>query len=1058
DIIAPSEGAPGVNGSALTLSWQPSAGSGSYDVYLGAANPPPQVAAGIAQTSYVTATVDSNLFWFVVAHAACDSTKTATTPIHSFSTSGSHTCGAAGTITLSAPASGASNVSTSPDLTWTVSGTEVPDAFDVYFGASSTPPLLRADLPRDARSVSVPSLDAATTYFWRVVGKGVCFPGGSTSTAVSSFTTRSACTAPGATQIIFAPATVSAGATYSIVWSIAPGLDADGGYLVERSTSASFAQIIDSQVTSSTAASFLAITAGSYFHRVRALPSCDASKSGPVSDARSVNSIVAQPNIIFTVQPTAVVTSLGERIEDRRGSFTLENIGSTPAQIIVGQSELPGSKPFFSIAEGGAFVTLAPRTPRTFTIDYSGPRNDVAGSYEGVIFAVGVTQQLAVTPYAFVNLKVGGGPAVAPQFVVANTPTEYAAFPGFSGDDDSNRPPLEVTIRNPGGTPMELGAEIGPDVWLVPENGWNSQPLAAGASRSVKLFTRRPFAATGSPLPRYTYFTVRTRDGATARLLVQDNDRVSVSTGRATSLDVAARSFIVPEAVSQTVAGVRFVTRLRLTNSGGDSVQVELIFTPTGADGFDPSLVKRAVVVVPPNDVVTLTDPLIQVFGAEDGALGQIEARIPRERLGLIAVSASTVSLAGGSTTVIPVVSRGEGARIGAPHVIFIPLPGPMTLTVAETSGIDHASIRIVTTDSNGQSTISQDIARYGMRRISLGAVSRIDINVDGGGGAVIALATLTTGSSTATVLSRPLNERIAGASLAGAFWKRAAPNDTVSVTTVVPVIAGTSSSGSAPTYKTALSLVAPAGAAATFNLSLYPGSGAQPLNQAVQVPTGVSVVFKDALHDLFNVNAPTDGNLFVQGPPGSKVYAVLQTTPPGGSAAPTSFIPLPTTLSEAVTSAASSSQRPLSLDGLEQSVDPSRGTRWMLLLNEVGGASGVINVRLYEAGNRSRPIAEKDYSVSANQQLKLDTIFDNLGLASADRKKDRTNVEVVVTASSGTARVAATAVSVDNKTGDTKMVALVPAVGSGNANVSFTSPVVPQSPPAPPRRRGVRH
>jgi len=187
-------------------------------------------------------------------------------------------------------------------------------------------------------------------------------------------------------------------------------------------------------------------------------------------------------------------------------------------------------------------------------------------------------------------------------------------------------------------------------------------------------------------------------------------------------------------------------------------------------------------------------------------------------------------------------------------------------------------------------------------------------------------------------------------------------------------------------------------------------------------------------------------------------VYAVLQTTPPGGSAAPTSFIPLPTTLSEAVTSAASSSQRPLSLDGLEQSVDPSRGSRWMLLLNEVGGASGVINVRLYEAGNRSRPIAEKDYSVSAKQQLKLDTIFDNLGLASADRKKDRTNVEVVVTASSGSARVAATAVSVDNKTGDTKMVALVPAVGSGNANVSFTSPVVPQSPPAQPRRRGVRH
>src|SRR5205807_1033775 len=156
------------------------------------------------------------------------------------------------------------------------------------------------------------------------------------------------------------------------------------------------------------------------------------------SDPKGVNSVVAQPNIIFTVQPTAVVTTLGEKIEDRRGSFTLENIGATPAQIIVGQSELPGSKPFFSIAEGGAFITLQPRVPRTLTIQYSGPRNDVDASYQGVIFAVGVTQQLAVTPYAFVNLKIGGTAASAPQFVIDGAPSDYVAFPGFSGDDDTN--------------------------------------------------------------------------------------------------------------------------------------------------------------------------------------------------------------------------------------------------------------------------------------------------------------------------------------------------------------------------------------------------------------------------------------------------------------------------------------------------------------------------------------------------------------------------------------------------------------------------------------------
>src|SRR5439155_13717531 len=143
--------------------------------------------------------------------------------------------------------------------------------------------------------------------------------------------------------------------------------------------------------------------------------------------------------------------------------------------------------------------------------------------------------------------------------------------------------------------------------------------------------------------------------------------------GRTTSLDVAARSFIVPDAVN----------RLRLTNTGTDAVQSELIFTPSGADGFDATAVKRAIVIVPPNDVVTFTDPVTQLFAAPSGTLGQIEVRLPRERLGLIAVTAS-----------VPVVARSQGARIANPHVIYM-LSGATNLTLAETSGLDHASVRV---------------------------------------------------------------------------------------------------------------------------------------------------------------------------------------------------------------------------------------------------------------------------------------------------------------------------------------------------------------------------
>ncbi len=568
DTIAPADGAQNIDAPTLRLSWQAAAGAGTYDLYFGPTNPPPLLASGIQQTSYAPVAI-AHAYWFVVAHAACDPARTSATAIRSFNTNLTGGCASIPTVSLTSPATGASDVPASVDLQWSVSGGDV-DTFDVYFGTSSDPPLLRGNVAGNARSLSLSQLTAGTTYYWRLVARSACFAGGTATTPVFSFTTHADCTTPGATTILFAPAIVSAGATYTIVWSAASGLDANGGYLIERSTSASFNAVLDLQVSSSTAASFVANSPGTYYHRVRALPGCDPSLAGPVSAPASVSSVNAPANIIFTVPPQALVTSLGDRIEDHNGSFTIENIGSAPAQIIVGQSELPGSRPFFSIVEGGAFVTLQPRVPRTFTIQYSGPPNDTAASYQGVIFAVGVTLPLPVTPYAFVNLKVGGGPAAVPEFIVDGAAAEYAAFPGFSGDDDSNRPAREISIRNAGTTPMELAAEIGPEVWLVPENGWNAQPLAAGSTRTVKLFTRRPFAPSGSPLPRYTYFTVRTKDGASARLLVQDNDKLTVTGGRPTALEVGARSFIVPDAVN----------RLRLTNNGGDAVQAEMIFTP----------------------------------------------------------------------------------------------------------------------------------------------------------------------------------------------------------------------------------------------------------------------------------------------------------------------------------------------------------------------------------------------------------------------------------------------------------------------------------------------
>ncbi|HEV2721448.1 MAG TPA: hypothetical protein VG323_15610 [Thermoanaerobaculia bacterium] len=1060
DVVTPLEGATGLS-TNVHLAWQPSAGSSTYDVYLGATSPPPLLASALTATSFDTR-ASGHVFWLVVAHAACNAATTATTPLHSFdAATGCLT--SPPSITTSSPANGASGVATALDLIWTAGAF---DSFDVYFGTTNPPPLLRTGLPSSASSQHLDSLSAGTTYYWRVVGNSACAAGGQLSTAVASFATQSACGTPGATTFTFVPPSVSAGATYAIVWAPAAGLDAEGGYLVERSASPSFSSA-EAQITSTTAASFLATAPGTYYHRVRAVAGCDATHTGAPTDVKSVTVTSAPPNVIFSVPPSARITNLGEKLEDGTGSFTIENIGSDAVQVFVGRQELGGSRPFFNIVEDAAFVTLQPRTPRTFTISYSGPPNNVAGSYQGVIFVAATGKGLASTPYAFVNLKVGGGAAAKPQFLVGGAPSEYAVFPGFGGDD-ADRPPLTITIRNPGTTPMELGAEIAPEVWLAPEAGWNTAPLDPGASRDVRLFTRRALAPNGSPLPRYTYFTVRTKDGQSARLLVQDNDRVAVSAGRATALDVGARSFIVPEVVSRTSPrGNRVTSRITLSNVGGDAVQTELIFTPAGRDGFDAGAVKRTSVVVPPNDVLTLTDPLVQLFGATPPASGQVEVRIPPERLGLVAVRASIVVLGGGAGGFgTPVVTRGNGARAGAPHTIDLLLSSPASVALTETSGRDAATVRVVSFDANGNATATttQQLARYSNTRIDNVSASRVEIDVDSGGGAVIGLATIANaaGEAGATVLSHPANATNGAAAIfRAAAMVPGADDATPSITTVVPILGQSTSSGSAPSYTTSLAFIAAVAAGGDFKATFRDaGSSATNIVKTVTVGAGATKMYNDVLKELFGVT-PVAGTVFVQSPPGGKVAAaLLSSTSPSATPSPSSFLNLPTNLGEALTCASGAAKRPLYYDGLDQSTDPSRGSRWLLVLNEVSGSTGFVNVKLYEAANRTSPIADKDLGVKAYQQITLDTVFSALGLDAPDRRKDRTNVQVVVTATAGNATVAATVVAIDNASGDTKTFPLVPAVGSGTPNISFTAPVLTQPPSTapPPRRRAAKH
>jgi hypothetical protein len=98
-----------------------------------------------------------------------------------------------------------------------------------------------------------------------------------------------------------------------------------------------------------------------------------------------------------------------------------------------------------------------------------------------------------------------------------------------------------------------------------------------------------------------------------------------------------------------------------------------------------------------------------------------------------------------------------------------------------------------------------------------------------------------------------------------------------------------------------------------------------------------------------------------------------------------------------------------------------------------MAGEEGTVMVRLYEAGNRSHAIAEKQFALPANGRLELETIFDAMDLATGTRRKNRTNVLCVVTPRSGKALFTAVAVEVDNRTGVPTSHPLQPASGTSS-------------------------
>lgn len=216
----PSNGATGVSIST-SLSWSSVPGATSYDVYFGTSSNPP-FKVNTTSTSYNPGTLneDTIYYWKIVPKNSCGSASGC--PVWNFTT----LCTPPSCASNPNPSNGATGTSTSPTLSWSsVSGAT---SYDVYFGTSSSPPLVTNV---SNTQYSPGNLNSNTTYYWKIVPKNSC--GSASGCSVWSFTTGTAplsCTASASPTSGNAPLTVSFTSTssggtypYTYLWNFGDG-------------------------------------------------------------------------------------------------------------------------------------------------------------------------------------------------------------------------------------------------------------------------------------------------------------------------------------------------------------------------------------------------------------------------------------------------------------------------------------------------------------------------------------------------------------------------------------------------------------------------------------------------------------------------------------------------------------------------------------------------------------------------------------------------------------------------------------------------------------------
>jgi len=1012
--------APASPGPTTTLAAAAPSGAASYDVYLGSGRVLPLVAARLATPSHsATGLVPGTAYrWRVIAHAACDQELASSSAEGTFTVPGG--CADPAPPALSSPAAGSADVPPAVTLAWIPSGEA--STYDVYLGESADPPLFASAVSGAMLPVT---LKAGVAYRWKVVARAACEAARSSASAVRSFTT-SPCPAPAApASLTSTKGAAFLGSSYALSWSPVEGLAAGSVYRVERSKSADFAGA-ETLLTAGTSAVLTADEMATYRHRVSAVPSCGA--AGPASAPLNVAVTAAPPFLTITSPPPAmVIAQPAEGIPLPRAEVEIRNTGTSD---FVGFVVTSQPIPFFTVSE--SVTSLRAGQARILYAQFTGIPKDQAGRYEGLLSLVSADPASGVAyPQVALSLRITDGRAGAavpesspPLFLVDGRPVESVRFE--TAAVGAAPEPLTIDLKNPGSAPLDLAADIAPDPWVSVEAAdgtlWNASPIAPGAVRAIRLVAQRSRGDSGGAFPRTTYVTFRTGDGRSSRLAVEDTGPPNGGPcpGRA-ALRPGETSLIVPSVVNAVGrGGVRFVSRLLVTNLGADPAQADLYFTSDsgepGTNGYDCAQVRFASVVVPPGDVLAWSDPVGQLFGLDQSS-GQVEVR--SSRIGQLRVQSVVDAPApdGGSFGFqLPTVTSREGARQGAPQVVIGVLQDAIyrsNLILAETSG-ERATVTVTLYDEKGRSlgSAQRDLPPYSKKQLAVselappGAVltaGALEIAAEpGSAGSVVGVITVIDGRTgdASSFASRPL-----------AAVSRASRSAIASV-----VVSGT--------FKSRVEIRNNDSRPVTYTLD-YRGSTGARVSAARTLAPKAEDAWNDVLTEVFGLQPTSFGPLFVDAdsPHLSIVSRVYSETSAGsyGDAIEGLALDDATTTGE--------SGRTVLVDGLEGTAggDRSRGARTNLILTEVGGGTAELEVTAWEkTQRRTAPVGRLTVSLGPNQQRQINDIFGPGGFGIG--VKDRLNVLCEVRPKPGsTGRVIALATRIDNRTNDTKNLPLRP-------------------------------